>query len=114
MPGRSCGRTPHDDDPDARRLLDLHAVQPAVSTRHEVQALREGAPWMIAIESTAISLDAVRRSVRETQERHQPVLDAFHRVFYHTYTWSMTTWMGVPVLKNPCDLFALQDILAAL
>lgn len=66
---------------------------------------------MIAIESNAVDLDQVRAAVRETQATHREVLDAHHRLFYHGYTWSMTMWLGIPALKHPCDLFALQDII---
>lgn len=66
---------------------------------------------MIAIESTSVSLDTVRESVRTIQRDHRATIDAFHQVFYQAPTWSMTVWLGVPLMKSPCDLFALQDIL---
>lgn len=69
---------------------------------------------MIAIQSTQVNLDDVRTRVRTLQAQHGETLDAFHRLSYHGYTWSMTMWMGVPLLKHPCDLFALQDIIAGL
>jgi cephalosporin hydroxylase len=69
---------------------------------------------VIAIASKSVSLDDVRSSVRTLQDRHAPMLDAFHSLSYHSYTWSMTTWMGVPLLKHPCDLFALQEIIASI
>jgi cephalosporin hydroxylase len=69
---------------------------------------------VIAIASKGVSLDDVRSSVRTLQDRYAPTLEAFHRLSYHSYTWSMTTWMGVPLLKHPCDLFALQEIVAGI
>jgi cephalosporin hydroxylase len=92
-------------------MSDLRGLEPAAPG--EVQALRDQTP-MIAIETTAIPLDDVRDSVRRIQEAHGPMLDAFHKVSYHSFTWSMTTWMGVPLLKHPCDLIALQEIVAGI
>lgn len=69
---------------------------------------------MIAIQATRVRLDDVRDRVRATQHDHGGVLDAFHRLAYHGHTWSMTVWMGVPLMKHPCDLFALQDLITGL
>lgn len=67
---------------------------------------------MIAIDSTPISIDDVRADVRATQARERATLDAFHRLSYHGFTWSLATWMGVPMLKHPCDALMLQEIVA--
>lgn len=69
---------------------------------------------MIAIEATPVNLDETRAAIRAIQARERETLDAFHRLFYAAPSWSMTMWMGVPTLKSPCDLFALQDILFGL
>lgn len=69
---------------------------------------------MIAIETTAVPLDKVRRAVRAVQAGNRPLLDAFHRLSYGGFTWSMTAWMGVPMMKHPCDLIALQDIISGI
>lgn len=69
---------------------------------------------MIAIETDRVNLNDVRTRVRALQAQHAPMLDDFHRLSYGSYTWSMTSWMGVPLLKHPCDLFSLQDIIASL
>lgn len=66
---------------------------------------------MIAIETKPVNLDLIRSIVRDAQAAHAGTLDAFHALFYEAPSWSMTHWMGVPTLKNPCDLFSLQDIL---
>lgn len=42
------------------------------------------------------------------------VSDIFHTMYYHsTHTWNggITTWMGVPVLQNPLDMWILQEII---
>lgn len=67
---------------------------------------------MIAIQSTPIAIDQIRADITAVQAREQPTLDAFHKVFYAAHTWSMTRWMGVPLLKSPFDLFSLQDIIS--
>jgi len=42
------------------------------------------------------------------------VVDEFHVAYYdagyHGGTWSATTWLGVPVLKCPLDLWIYQEI----
>lgn len=68
---------------------------------------------VIAIQSSRVNPDDVRGHVRAIQQRHRPMLDDFAKLSYGSYTWSMTHWMGVPTLKHPCDLIALQEIVAA-
>ena len=38
----------------------------------------------------------------------------FNELYYEkkNQTWGNTTWMGVPVHKNPCDLWIYQEIIA--
>jgi cephalosporin hydroxylase len=69
---------------------------------------------VIAVETTRINVDRVRGGVETTQRLNASLLDQFHRLSYHGYTWSMSTWLGVPVLKHPCDLFSLQELLAGI
>jgi cephalosporin hydroxylase len=42
----------------------------------------------------------------------QEIIDGFHKIYYDasTYTWSATRWLGTPVLKNPLDLWVMQEI----
>ena len=42
----------------------------------------------------------------------QEIVDGFHKIYYDasTYTWSGTRWLGAPVLKNPLDLWVMQEI----
>ena len=40
------------------------------------------------------------------------ILRCFHVLFYmDRRTWSTTTWLGVPCLKNPLDAWIYQEIL---
>lgn len=67
-----------------------------------------GARGVIGIESRTISLDERREHIRAITTAHADTIAAFHKVWYDAPTWSMTQWMGVPVLKNPFDLMTLQ------
>lgn len=40
-----------------------------------------------------------------------PVTEAFRRYSYVSGTWRNSRWLGVPILKNPTDLFVYQEIL---
>jgi cephalosporin hydroxylase len=40
------------------------------------------------------------------------VVRRFHRMFYGSGAWQRSRWLGVPVLKNPLDLFVYQEIVA--
>lgn len=113
MTARSSGRTSYESDPfRPLDLLELRKLErPEAAALSEVPA--ENTP-VIAIDSTPVNLDDVRATVRATQAEHRETIEAFHKVYYRGYTWSMTMWMGVPLMKHPCDLFALQDILTGL
>jgi cephalosporin hydroxylase len=41
------------------------------------------------------------------------IAQAFHQRYYAdaAHTWKATTWLGVPVHKNPCDLWVYQELL---
>ena len=39
--------------------------------------------------------------------------DEFHRLWYDGQVWTRLTWFGVPIQKNPFDLFQYQEILHA-
>lgn len=41
------------------------------------------------------------------------IVDRFHRLYYESpeQTWKNTSWLGVPILKNPLDLWIYQEIL---
>lgn len=50
------------------------------------------------------------QSVNLTREQ---VTDLFHLMFYHDpeKTWKNSTFMGIPVWKNPLDLWIIQEII---
>lgn len=40
------------------------------------------------------------------------IINNFHEIYYSSRVWLMaTTWMGVPVLKTPLDLWVYQEII---
>jgi cephalosporin hydroxylase len=54
----------------------------------------------------------VLAEIARVREANRDVIDAFHRVFYDSrQTWPMTYFEGVPLLKNPLDLWVYQDII---
>src|SRR5712691_1605874 len=59
-------------------------------------------------------LQRVRRSVVwRAQRRLDPwVIARFHAIFYRSGVWGRNRWLGVPVYKNPLDLFVFQEIIS--
>jgi cephalosporin hydroxylase len=58
----------------------------------------------------------VRRPLRRPQpiaSTPDEICDAFARLYYDREhdTWRNTTWLGVPVQKNPADLWVYQELL---
>ena len=41
----------------------------------------------------------------------QEVVDNFHRIFYDSFAWSSTRWLGIPALQNPNDAWIHQEII---
>jgi cephalosporin hydroxylase len=73
---------------------------------------RHGGDRMIAIEQHKRSMGQTFDDIRAEQSAHREVIDAFHRAFYASkQTHGMTFYEGVPVLKNPLDLWVMQEIL---
>ena len=67
---------------------------------------------MIDLQVTTMPADAVAAAIAEEQAAQRPVLDAFHRAFYASpHTHGMAFYEGVPVLKNPLDLWVAQEII---
>ncbi len=58
---------------------------------------------------------AFRHRIAVGQRTEQEIVDAFHRLFYdaHGYgrTWGDVSWLGIPILKCPFDLWTAQEIL---
>lgn len=61
---------------------------------------------------TPRNLQEVRSDIAREAVVHQDAIAAFHRAFYDSpNTHTFTNWMGVPILKNPFDLWIYQEIL---
>lgn len=71
-----------------------------------------GGTRVIQIERQKRPLIDTFNDIRAEQAAHKDEIDAFHRVFYKSRnTHGMTFFEGVPILKNPLDLWVLQEIL---
>lgn len=67
---------------------------------------------MTGLETAAVAWSDVRARVEEELALRKPTIDAFHKLWYdNRHTWAMTYYRGVPVLKNPLDLWVLQDVI---
>lgn len=42
---------------------------------------------------------------------HKSVIDAFHALFYHSPGAWTAKWLGIPVIQNPMDMWALQEVI---
>jgi cephalosporin hydroxylase len=62
--------------------------------------------------------NALRYRMFVGEKTERGIVDAFHRLFFdaHVYgkTWAQTTWLGVPVLKSPFDLWTAQELIQEL
>lgn len=48
----------------------------------------------------------------DTLTKISPLSEAWHKHFYHLRNWrSDLHYCGVPILKNPCDLFLIQELI---
>ena len=54
----------------------------------------------------------MREDLAALQRDHRDTLDAFHRLWYGAYfTHGMTYFEGVPLIKNPLDLWIYQELI---
>src|SRR3989344_5782756 len=53
----------------------------------------------------------LHRRVLANPKLEKSVVDEFHKLYYDSYVWNDTRWMGVPIMKCPTDLMAYQEIL---
>lgn len=61
---------------------------------------------------TPMDMGQIRANIVAEQAQHADVLAAFHCVFYESpHTHTFTNWCGVPILKNPLDLWIFQELL---
>lgn len=62
--------------------------------------------------STTVNMSELRTKIAAEHIEHAETIAAFHRAFYaspHTHTF--TNWCGVPILKNPLDLWIYQELI---
>lgn len=72
-------------------------------------------PATVVVAPTPITLPAMAARIRETQRVHDQVIQDFHRVWYECgHTWVWTNFLGVPLMKNPMDLWAYQELITTI
>lgn len=61
---------------------------------------------------TPLTGQMMQDGIRADRAAHGAVADAFHRAFYASrFTHNLTNWCGVPILKNPMDVWVYQEML---
>jgi len=64
---------------------------------------------------TAVPWPELYRQITATRETHASTLHAFHTVWYDAkHTWATGNFLGVPMMKNPMDLWAYHELLCEL
>jgi cephalosporin hydroxylase len=59
------------------------------------------------------TLDSPADTAAESASREpNEAAEAYHRWFYDSLVWQRMTWMGVPILKSPGDLWNYQELIA--
>ncbi len=67
---------------------------------------------MIDLEQTTRSMDDTVAEIARERVLYAEAIDAFHRIFYASrQTHGMTFFEGIPILKNPMDLWVAQEII---
>lgn len=62
--------------------------------------------------TTRKSTEDMRRDIAALQVEHRATLEAFHQLWYDAYfTHGMTYFEGVPLIKNPFDLWVYQELI---
>jgi len=70
---------------------------------------------MIDLEQSSRSEADVLAAIRADQAQYADAIAAFHQAFYASrQTHGMTYFEGVPILKNPLDLWVYQELIWAL
>ncbi len=66
---------------------------------------------MIDLEQSKRSMDDTVAEIAHERAQYAEAIDAFHRIFYASrQTHGMTFFEGIPILKNPMDLWVAQEI----
>ncbi len=62
----------------------------------------------VAVAEAVAALDRIKEALSD-----QEIIRAFRKLYYEKgwkrETWAKTWWMGIPLLKNPFDLWVLQE-----
>ena len=58
------------------------------------------------------ALTAGCRPRQGPENSDREIIDRFNRIFYDSGVWRKTTWMGVQTSQNPCDPWAMQEIIS--
>jgi cephalosporin hydroxylase len=67
---------------------------------------------VIDMQSTPMSPSSISEGITAERAAHGSTMDTFHQLFYDSkYTHGMSFYEGVPVLKNPLDLWVAQEII---
>ena len=82
--------------------------------------MKQSSRWAVAalifLSGAAAGYYAARRRTPPPPPPHPPsrqqLIDGFHKLYYESdaYTWANTRWFGRQVLKNPLDLWVMQEI----
>jgi cephalosporin hydroxylase len=43
---------------------------------------------------------------------HNPLVNDFIKLYYSSGIHYKTQWLGIPTLENPCDMWAIQEIIS--
>ncbi|RMG18336.1 MAG: hypothetical protein D6731_02295 [Planctomycetota bacterium] len=87
-----------------RRLRALLAENALLRAQRDADRVRLKELWQRA-QRAERQLAALRAG------EAQATIDEFHRLFYASSGWRKGRWQGVPLLKNPLDLFLYQELL---
>lgn len=87
-----------------QRIDDAQVQRDDARSRYEELKARHIA-LKLELEEERARADELR--VREETD----VISRFHQVFYDRGTWKQGLWAGVPILKNPLDLFLYQELI---
>jgi cephalosporin hydroxylase len=51
------------------------------------------------------------RPSQKAEPSNEEIINRFNQIFYDSEVWLKTTWMGVLTAQNPCDPWAIQEII---
>lgn len=104
--------------PRRNQALDRATLRAAARiTERAVESTRPpGAADRTVTRSFRALADADLSGDRPSPAVRRAVIEQFHRLYYHSHkqTWQDTRFLGVPVWKNPMDLWLYQEMLHAL